>query len=402
MRTTAHWPWSPPPLWERAREGGTPQHVPAGFPPPLTPPQTGEGKLRALLLAATVVLCAPAQAEIRIGLAAPLTGHMAQAGLAMQRALEAAVAETNSAGGVLGEPLALVVEDDGCASATAEGAAGLLIKQQPALVIGHPCASAATAAAALYGKADVLLVAVGPRHPDVTRATASLPVPPLRLAGRDDRQGAEAARWLLAHAPGRRVAILHDRTRYQREIADRAVAALAAADGVIPVAVIPIVAGKHDYEAAVLALRDSGAEAVLLAGYPSEAAIVVAGIGRIGLDIPVLGSDTLATAEFAERVATTSPRVQVLLPARPGPAGASNGSDADAYGREARGALEAWMEAARKASTVNARTLSEALRSLPIATRALGEIRFDQNGDLDTRAFAAASARAGRWVIEER
>jgi hypothetical protein len=35
-------------------------------------------------------------------------------------------------------------------------------------------------------------------------------------------------------------------------------------------------------------------------------------------------------------------------------------------------------------------------------TRALGEIRFDANGDLDTRAYAAASARSGRWVIGEK
>lgn len=385
------------------RRGGKPDGRRAGGPLSLALPHKGGGnvfKFAGVLLAAVVAIGEPASAEIRVGLAAPLTGRMAEAGHAMQRALETAVAAANETGGVLGEPLALIVENDGCAAATAEGVAGLLIKQQPALVIGHSCASAATAAAALYGKADVLLMAVGPRHPDVTRATAALPVPPLRLAGRDDRQGAEAARWLLAHAPGKRVAILHDRTRYQREIADRTVAALAAAD-VAPAAVIPVVAGKHDYEAAALALRDSGAEAVLVAGYPSEAAIAIAGLVRIGLDIPVLGSDTLATADFAERVAKAGVRVEVLLPARVGSAGASNGSDADAYGREAQGALEAWMATARKAGTVNARALSEALRSMPVATRALGEIRFDQNGDLDTRAFVAASARGGRWVIEE-
>ena len=40
---------SPPPLWGRAREGGTPERQPSGFPPPLTPPHEGEGK-RPLLL----------------------------------------------------------------------------------------------------------------------------------------------------------------------------------------------------------------------------------------------------------------------------------------------------------------------------------------------------------------
>lgn len=353
---------------------------------------------------ALFVLCAPwapAQAEIRIGLAVPLTGRMADAGLAMQRALEGVIAEANAEGGVLGQPLALLVEDDGCARATAEGAAGLLIGQKPALVIGHPCSSAATAAAALYGHADVLLIAVGPRHPDVTRAAGADPMPVLRLAGRDDRQGDAAAHWLLGQAPGRRVAIIHDRTGYARGVADGAVEALRTA-GVVPVALVPIVANRHDYGEAVRQLRDSGAEAVLFAGYPEEAAIVLAGLERIGLAIPVLGSDSLATPGFAEIAGRSRTRVQALLPAGPGTGRVSGGSGPQPYGAEARGAFEAWLETVRKAGSTDARRIADALRGGRIATRSLGEIRFDPNGDLDARAFAAASARTGRWVIGEK
>jgi hypothetical protein len=36
----------PPPLWGRDREGGMAEHVPSGFPPPLTPPHKGEGNPR--------------------------------------------------------------------------------------------------------------------------------------------------------------------------------------------------------------------------------------------------------------------------------------------------------------------------------------------------------------------
>ena len=34
---------SPPPSWGRDREGGMAEHLPSGFPPPLTPPHKGEG-----------------------------------------------------------------------------------------------------------------------------------------------------------------------------------------------------------------------------------------------------------------------------------------------------------------------------------------------------------------------
>lgn len=399
----------PSPLVREGWRGGTsqqrasevralraPPHVHATHGPDMT--RKGTTALLPLLVLAIVAACAPAHAEIRVGLAAPLTGRLAGVGLAMQRALEAVIAETNAGGGVLGEPVTLVVADDGCAPATAEGAAATLIAQHAVVVIGHPCSSAATAAARVYGTAGVLLISVGARHPDVTRGNATLPVPALRLAGRDDRQGDAAAQWLLAHAPNQRVAIVHDRTAYARAIADGAVAALGAAN-VAPVAVVPIVAGKHDYGDAVLALKEKDAEAVLFAGYPAEASLIVHGIERLGLPARVLGSDALATSGFADFAAQAETPVSVLLPAGLVP-GVSDADDASSG--EARGAFEAWLDAARRAGSTDAVTLSANLRASAVETRALGEIRFDANGDLDTRAFAAASARAGRWVIEEK
>lgn len=345
---------------------------------------------------------APAHADdIRIGLAVPLSGRMASVGLAMEREIKAAIAESNGAGGVLGQQLSLLVEDDGCGSAAGAGAASYLVAQKPALVIGHPCSSAAAAAGPVYGKGGVLLIAVGPRHPDVTRGNGQLPVPVLRLAGRDDRQGDTAARWLLDHAPARRVGIIHDRTVYARGIADEAVAALKAA-GVAPAALIAIVAANDDYESSLLALKESGAEAVLFAGYPEEAAIILSGLERIGLSIPLLGSDSLATETFAERAAKSAAPVEILLPIQRVQGDGDGDGDAAVYGAEARGAFEAWLQAAREAGALDGALLSQTLRGAPIATRTLGMIRFDPNGDLDTPAFAAASARAGRWIIREK
>lgn len=336
----------------------------------------------------------PARAEIRVGLAAPLTGRMASTGLSMQRALEAAIAETNAAGGVLGRQLALVVEDDGCASAAGEGAARRLVSEHAAVVIGHPCSSAAVAAAPVYGQAGVLLIAVGARHPDVTRGRVLSPV--LRLAGRDDRQGDAAAAWLLRRAPERRVAIIHDRTAYARGIVDGAIAALKTAD-VIPVALLPIIAGKRDYGETALQLRESRAEAVLFAGYPEEAAVVVSGLEALGTSIPLLGSDSLATPEFARAAEKAQTHIEVLLPEEPRVTGGK--SDA---GERARGALEAWLVAAQGLGTADGAALAARFREgAHFETHSLGAIRFDLNGDLDTNAFVAASARAGRWVVEE-
>ena len=65
-------------------------------------------KLAKPLVRLAVVLCMTAsvslaRAEVRIGLAAPLTGPMAWAGAATERSAEFAVADLNANGGVLGE-----------------------------------------------------------------------------------------------------------------------------------------------------------------------------------------------------------------------------------------------------------------------------------------------------------
>ena len=60
------------------------------------------------------VATSSAQAEVRIGAAAPFTGTMAWFGEQHERGAAMAVAELNQAGGLLGEPIELIVADDYC------------------------------------------------------------------------------------------------------------------------------------------------------------------------------------------------------------------------------------------------------------------------------------------------
>lgn len=353
------------------------------------------------IAAAAAVFLAPACAlaeEVVVGLAAPLSGRLASDGLAMERALRDAITEANASGGVDGRLLTLAVEDDGCATATGEGAARVLAARKAAVVIGHPCSSAATAAVPIYVASGVMLVAVGARHPAVTDAVPAAPV--LRMGGRDDRQGLAAALWLLAASPSRRVAIVHDRTRYAREICDATVAALGAS-GIVPVALIPIVAGHRAYDEVVEKIVSERVEAVLFAGYPQEAAIIAGELAEKDPAVALLGSDAMASMDFA-RIAERLPRpATVLLPAEPA-ALDHRDRDPPAQAVRVRGAFEAWLVTARKLGTTDGATLTAALRGGAVETRVLGALRFEANGDLATAGYAVAVARGGRWTFADR
>jgi branched-chain amino acid transport system substrate-binding protein len=82
----------------------------------------------------------PVHAEVRIGAATtPLTGPNSWTGEQHERGAAMAVAELNEAGGLLGEPIELIVADDYCDGEQAVAAARKLITDGVVFVAGHQC-----------------------------------------------------------------------------------------------------------------------------------------------------------------------------------------------------------------------------------------------------------------------
>ena len=83
--------------------------------------------LAAAALVVAVFWSAPAPAEIKIGLMTPLTGAFASEGQDMLKVCEILTGEVNKAGGINGQKVTLVVEDDGGDPRTAALAAQKLL-----------------------------------------------------------------------------------------------------------------------------------------------------------------------------------------------------------------------------------------------------------------------------------
>jgi branched-chain amino acid transport system substrate-binding protein len=78
-----------------------------------------------------------AEAEVLIGLAAPLTGDLAWHGEVAEQALTLAIDRINEAGGVLGEAVEVLSVDDFADPEQAVVAARRLVDAGVAVVIGH-------------------------------------------------------------------------------------------------------------------------------------------------------------------------------------------------------------------------------------------------------------------------
>ena len=100
-------------------------------------------RLAVVLIAAVVGL---ASAQVTIGILAPLTGGSAGTGQAQKAGFELALAEINAAGGVLGAPLQIIIEDDRADAATSVAAFEKLMTEDGVEFIGGGFASGATLA----------------------------------------------------------------------------------------------------------------------------------------------------------------------------------------------------------------------------------------------------------------
>ena len=357
--------------------------------------------------AVTVWMASPASAEVTIAAAAPLSGPHAAEGKAMVQSVEWAIADINARGGIAGERLALVSEDDACDDRRAALAAARLADQKPALVIGHPCSGPAQAAAKVYAAAGLLFIATAPRHPDLTRRRAGPAV--FRLAGRDDLQGAATASYLAAAYAGKRLAIVHDRTRYARTLVEGLKRARQPTEAT-PVPEFGIVASSKDYAATVAALRAHRAEVVYFAGFPSEAVALWRQFRATELIPDLVGSDALANADAELRALSDGSRVstRVLRPftaidaegARPlADRLAAAGMQPYASAIAAYAAVEIWTGAAARSGDRDPSSVAKQLQGEPIAS-AIGPVSFDANGDADVPSFAVAAADDNRLTTE--
>lgn len=143
-----------------------------------------------LPLVGVVLAIAPgfplARAEVRIGVAAPLTGPYAWAGVVTERGAQVAVADLNAGGGVLGQQIELVSADDYCDAEQTSAAAHKLVAAGVVAVFGHQCSGAAIPASRIYSDARILMVASEATNPRLTEQGFTNV---FRMVGRDDLQG---------------------------------------------------------------------------------------------------------------------------------------------------------------------------------------------------------------------
>jgi branched-chain amino acid transport system substrate-binding protein len=205
------------------------------------------------------LLCSAAFAQIRIGVMAPLTGSWASEGQAMKQIVDLLADDLNAAGGLLGEKVEIIAEDDGGDPRTAALAAQRLSTRDIVAVIGTYGSSITEASQNIYDENKIVQVATGSTA--IRLSEKGLPYF-FRTSPRDDEQGLVAAN-TLKDMGFKKVAILHDNTTYAKGLADEA-QSLLKDDNVEIVFFDALTPGERDYSAILSQLRSRDPDVVLL------------------------------------------------------------------------------------------------------------------------------------------
>jgi branched-chain amino acid transport system substrate-binding protein len=325
---------------------------------------------------------------ITIGVVDEMTGPQAEAGVLVLHGARLAVEEVNAAGGIMGRPVELKVEDNGSTNPGTVLAYSKLVSEGGVMaVIGPLRSTQVQAASPTIAKARVPAF-IGGSDPSLTRVNNPWI---FRIRPNDFYSSKVMAEYAVKVLKGTKIAIVHSTDTFGSGGKNALVDALKAL-GVEPVLIQGYTNNSQDFTAIVLAIKKSGAD--LLATYMTNApdvGIFAKQLRQLGVNVPWIGSASLAT-DTALKLAgealwgTYTVSDFVIESNEESKAfakkfRAKHGFDPDLFSGWAYGAVYLIKHAIEKAKSTD----PEAMRQALLSTRGLkgveGIYDFEPNGD---------------------
>lgn len=332
-----------------------------------------------------------AQAQIVIATAGPMTGQYATFGEQMADGAELAVADLNEAGGLLGEPVELLIGDDVCDPRQAVSVANGFVNEGVLFVAGHFCSGSSIPASQVYTEEDILQISPASTNPALTDEGGDNV---FRVCGRDDQQGSIAAAHIAEFFPDTRIAVVHDRTAYGKGLADAMVASLNEL-GVQEAMYQAYTAGESDYSALVTRLNAEGIDVLYVGGYHTEAGLMARQMREQGMDTQLISGDALVTDEYWAITGDAGEGTLMTFGPDPRqfPTAAevverfrAEGIEPEGYTLYTYAAIQTYAQAVEQVGTTDLDAVVQALWDGSFQT-VIGELSFNENGDIEQPAY---------------
>ncbi|UAW99228.1 branched-chain amino acid ABC transporter substrate-binding protein [Halopseudomonas nanhaiensis] len=324
---------------------------------------------------------------IKIALAGPVTGPVAQYGDMQFIGAKMAIEQINKAGGVNGSQLEGVVFDDACDPKQAVAVANRIVNEDIRYVVGHLCSSSTQPASDIYEDEGILMVTAASTSPEITERGYELV---FRTIGLDSLQGPTAGNYIVEQVKPKKVAVIHDKQQYGEGIATAVRDVLK--ENNVEVAVFEgITAGDKDFSSLISKLRQANVDFVYYGGYHPELGLILRQSAEQGLKVSFMGPEGVGNSDISAIAGEASEGLLVTLPKAfdqdPKNAElveafkAKNEDPSGPFVFPAYAAVQVIADGIRIAGSTDTEEVAEALRSNSFETPT-GTLAFDEKGDL--------------------
>ena len=252
----------------------------------------------AALLAALSATGNAAEQVVKIGVSGPLSGANAFAGKDNENGVRLAIEELNAQQLQVGGNtlrFQLQSEDDGGDPKQGVSVAQKFADAGVKFVLGPYNSGVAIPASRVYNDSGILMSTVG-TNPKITQS--GYPTV-FRIVASDTQVGGSVASYAAKELKVKNIGIIDDRTAFGQGIAME-FKRQARANG-IKVAGHEYTTDKaSDFAAILTALKAKRVDAIFFGGYAPQAAPMVRQMKQLGLNVPLLGGDTLCSPEMAK------------------------------------------------------------------------------------------------------
>ena len=392
------------------------QELPPSEPPPSEPTAEPTAELIAPTPAPALDLPAPlapaAQNEIRIALQSPNTGEWGALGVGIKHGSELSILQQNRPLTDLGYRVEFVPYDDrGNPEQGKSNAQAIVADPAVRCVVGSFNSGVTLATQPVYAEDNLVQVSPGSTNPQVTDGNDNV----WRVVGRDDVQGAVAARYAREALRTQRPYVIHDDTAYGRGIATffrrdieqngLAVAGFRAYDDS---------QDEIDFNPILDEIQAANADVIYFAGAFSRAGVFFKQARERGIGAQFLGSDSLDNPQLAQlggdavngmHFTTVAAPVSEFRQAAKFAQDylAAFGEAAPPFSPEGYDAttvcIQAIARAAREQGRIPTRLeVLEAMRRFPAFRGISGNYRFNENGDPQSVGYFVVEVNAQNWA----
>jgi branched-chain amino acid transport system substrate-binding protein len=348
--------------------------------------------------------------KVRVGVFMSTTGSTANFGISSVNGIKMAADEINSAGGINGKQVELLIQDDRSdASEAATIVTKFVTQDQVHAILGEVASSRSIAAAPIAQNAKIPMLTPSSTNPEVTKKGDFI----FRSCFIDPVQGAAIAQFAAKSLNAKTAAIMVDRKNDYSTGLEKVINETFTKFGGKIVATQSYQEGDQDFNAQLTSLKGANPEVIFVPGYYNDVGLIAKQARDKGITVPLIGGDGWDSEQLYKIGGTalngsyftnhyspydTDPKVQKFV----NDYKARYNANPDALAATAYDAAKIMFDAIKRSKSLSGTDIRDALAATKEFPGVTGTVTFNEHRDAVKPIVMIEIKDGGTYAVKER